>query len=94
MKRYRVCCMKLFIIYKKQAYQKNKHACKDNFSYAFQRLFKKMCIRDRSGGWYPGDQDKGDIARIIFFMITRYSQLNVNTMGSLSMFKPVSYTHL
>jgi uncharacterized repeat protein (TIGR02543 family) len=40
-----------------------------------------------SGGWYPGDQDKGDIARIIFFMITRYSQLNVNTMGSLSMFK-------
>jgi endonuclease I len=38
------------------------------------------------GGFYPGDEAKGDIARIIFFMITRYSQLNINTMGSLPMF--------
>lgn len=37
-------------------------------------------------GFYPGDEVKGDIARIIFYMITRYSQLNINTMGSLEMF--------
>lgn len=34
-------------------------------------------------GWYPGNEDKGDIARIIFYMVTHYSHLSINTMGSL-----------
>ena len=38
--------------------------------------------RKISSGWYPGDEHKGDIARIIFYMLTRYSQLSVNTMGT------------
>lgn len=37
-----------------------------------------------SGGWFPGDNDKGDIARILFYMITRYSQLSLSTMANLT----------
>ena len=37
-----------------------------------------------TGGWYPGDEDRGDIARIIFYMVTRYEQLSVSTMGDLN----------
>jgi endonuclease I len=27
--------------------------------------------------WYPGDEDKGDVARILFYMVIRYSYLNL-----------------
>ena len=37
-----------------------------------------------TNGWFPGDEDKGDVARILFYMVTRYSQLNISTMGVLS----------
>jgi len=37
-----------------------------------------------TGGWFPGNDDKGDIARILFYMVTRYSQLNLSTMGILA----------
>lgn len=37
-------------------------------------------------GWYPGDDDRGDIARIVFYMITRYPQLDIETLGTLAMF--------
>lgn len=40
-----------------------------------------------TGGWFPGDQDKGDVARILFYMVTRYSQLNISTMAILSVLK-------
>lgn len=41
----------------------------------------------RSGnGFYPGDEVKGDMARIMFYMITKYNQLDITTMGSLEMF--------
>lgn len=36
--------------------------------------------------WYPGDEHIGDVARIMFYMITRYPALNINTMGSIDMF--------
>ncbi|MFA7417539.1 MAG: endonuclease [Acholeplasma sp.] len=36
------------------------------------------------GGWFPGDEDKGDIARILFYMVTRYPHLNLGTMGITS----------
>lgn len=39
-----------------------------------------------TGGWYPGDEDRGDVARIMFYMITLYTQLNITTMGSMEMF--------
>jgi uncharacterized repeat protein (TIGR02543 family) len=35
------------------------------------------------GGWYPGDQDKGDIARIILYMHLRYG-LNISLVGNLN----------
>lgn len=38
-----------------------------------------------NGGWYPGDDDKGDIARIIFYMNIRYG-LPIHEMGDLEMF--------
>lgn len=37
-------------------------------------------------GWYPGDADKGDIARVIFYMITRWD-LNVTLVGDMDTFK-------
>jgi endonuclease I len=37
-------------------------------------------------GWYPGDDDRGDIARIVFYMVTRYPQLDIETLGTLAMF--------
>ncbi len=41
-----------------------------------------------SGGFYPGDEDKGDVARIIFYMNTRWgnSKANISQMGSINMF--------
>ncbi|HHT98745.1 MAG TPA: hypothetical protein GXZ79_01525 [Acholeplasma sp.] len=40
-----------------------------------------------SGGWYPGDEHIGDVARIIMFMIVRYPQLNFGSaIGSKEMF--------
>lgn len=39
-----------------------------------------------SGGWYPGDEDRGDVARIMFYLITLYSNLTISTMGSMEMF--------
>ena len=35
-----------------------------------------------SGGYYPGDDDRGDVARIIFYMNTRWN-LNINLVGNL-----------
>jgi endonuclease I len=35
-------------------------------------------------GYFPGDDDKGDVARILFYMVTRYTHLNINIMGILS----------
>lgn len=41
----------------------------------------------RNGGWYPGDADRGDIARIVFYMNTRWSlEINKNTIGELRTF--------
>ena len=39
-----------------------------------------------TGGWYPGDEDQGDVARIMFYLITMYSDLSITTMGSMEMF--------
>lgn len=36
-------------------------------------------------GWYPGDEDCGDVARAIFYMIVRYG-LNVNVVGNMNTF--------
>jgi endonuclease I len=38
-----------------------------------------------SGGWYPGDQDKGDIARIVLYMHVRYG-LTISAVGNLNIF--------
>jgi endonuclease I len=41
----------------------------------------------RSGGWFPGDQDKGDIARAVFYMNTRWNLvINTSSVGNLSLF--------
>jgi len=38
-------------------------------------------------GWYPGDQDRGDVARIIFYMNTRYNlEISSGVIGSLATF--------
>ncbi len=38
-------------------------------------------------GWYPGDQDRGDVARIIFYMNTRYDlTISSSVIGAISMF--------
>ncbi|VEU80128.1 endonuclease I family protein [Haploplasma axanthum] len=40
-----------------------------------------------SGGYFPGDEHKGDVARIVMYMIVRYPQLNFgNSIGSKEMF--------
>lgn len=39
----------------------------------------------RSGGWFPGEEDKGDVARIIFYMNTRWG-LQISIMGNLQTF--------
>ena len=44
--------------------------------------FKKV-----GSGWYPGDQDRGDIARIIFYMNTRWNlTISSGVIGSIEMF--------
>lgn len=44
--------------------------------------FKKV-----GSGWYPGDQDRGDVARIIFYMNTRYNlEISSGVIGSLATF--------
>ncbi len=40
-----------------------------------------------SAGFYPGDAHKGDVARSIFYMATRYSQLSVINGTSISTFQ-------
>lgn len=40
----------------------------------------------RSGGWFPGEADKGDIARIIFYMNTRWGLAINSEIGSLAVF--------
>lgn len=41
-----------------------------------------------SGGWYPGDQDKGDVARIVLYMNVRWGlQISSGVIGNLEMFK-------
>jgi endonuclease I len=41
----------------------------------------------RSGGWYPGDQEKGDIARAVFYMNTRWAlSVSTSSVGDLNMF--------
>jgi len=37
-------------------------------------------------GWYPGDEDRGDVARIIFYMATRYPNLAIELVGNLATF--------
>lgn len=40
-----------------------------------------------SGGWYPGDDDKGDVARIVLYMHVRWGiSINKGTVGDLNMF--------
>lgn len=40
-----------------------------------------------SGGWYPGDQDKGDVARIVLYMNLRWDlQISKDVIGDLQMF--------
>jgi len=43
---------------------------------------------DRVGsGWYPGDADKGDVARIVLYMNTRWSlSISMSTVGNLQTF--------
>lgn len=42
----------------------------------------------RTGGWFPGEADKGDVARIIFYMNTRWGlAISTSVIGSLEMFK-------
>lgn len=36
--------------------------------------------------WYPGDDDRGDVARIIFYMATKYTELAINLIGNLTKF--------
>jgi len=36
--------------------------------------------------WYPGDDDRGDVARIIFYMATKYPELAINLIGNLTTF--------
>ena len=36
-------------------------------------------------GWYPGDEDKGDIARIVFYVIMMW-ETNINLIGNLDTF--------
>src|SRR5690554_3228564 len=38
-----------------------------------------------SGGWYPGDEHIGDVARIVLYISVRYN-LNLNLVGNLEMF--------
>lgn len=40
-----------------------------------------------SGGWYPGDDHKGDVARIVLYMNTRWGIAIDSGIGSLEMFK-------
>ncbi|MDX9690838.1 MAG: endonuclease [Acholeplasmataceae bacterium] len=43
--------------------------------------------RNVSGGWYPGDQDKGDIARIVLYMNVRWGlAIGTSSIGSLDTF--------
>lgn len=40
-----------------------------------------------SGGWYPGDQDKGDVARIVLYMNIRWDlPISKDVIGDLQMF--------
>src|SRR5690554_1894748 len=39
-----------------------------------------------TNGWYPGDDDRGDVARIVFFMITKYPNLTIQMIGNLATF--------
>lgn len=40
-----------------------------------------------SDGWYPGDEDKGDVARIVFYMSIRWNlEIKKNVIGELEMF--------
>ena len=36
-------------------------------------------------GWYPGDEDRGDIARIVFYVIMMW-ETNINLIGNLDTF--------
>lgn len=36
-------------------------------------------------GWYPGDEDRGDIARIVFYVIMMW-ETNINLIGNLETF--------
>jgi endonuclease I len=38
-----------------------------------------------SGVYEPHDDVKGDVARIVFYMATMYSNLNINLLGDLDM---------
>jgi endonuclease I len=40
----------------------------------------------RGSGWFPGEDDKGDIARIVFYMNTRWGLAINSGIGSLSTF--------
>lgn len=40
----------------------------------------------KSGGWFPGDADKGDIARIVFYMNIRWGLAINSNIGSLTTF--------
>jgi endonuclease I len=40
----------------------------------------------RSGGWFPGEDDKGDIARIVFYMNTRWGLAIDANIGNLATF--------
>ncbi len=38
-----------------------------------------------NGGWYPGDEHIGDVARIVLYLHVRYG-ININSVGNLNMF--------
>lgn len=40
----------------------------------------------KSGGWYPGDDDKGDVARIVLYMNVRWGLTINSSIGNLDMF--------
>ncbi|NLD26801.1 MAG: hypothetical protein GX661_05515 [Acholeplasmataceae bacterium] len=40
----------------------------------------------KSGGWYPGDEDRGDIARAVFYMNTRWDLKIDGNIGNLQVF--------
>ena len=46
---------------------------------------RKPTIWEIYGGWYPGDEHIGDVARIVLYIHVRYN-LSLGAVGNLDMF--------